>query len=493
MPVMEARVDDVMKGGAVAMLPIAALQPSPTNPRKGFDKARLAELADSIRARGILQPILVRPLSAGKGMEIVAGERRWKAAEAAGLEEVPAIVREMTDAEVMEAQLVENLQRDDLHPLEEAEGYRQLMAKGRDVARVAEQMGRSIAYVYDRVKLLSLTKAAQKAFHEGRFTTRHAIILARLSPSDQARVMDEETGGLWEEERALFAPDAPEEDPPRLYKPVSVKELEAWVDRHVKLEAREADPMLFPDLAAAAETHKKLMRVTYEQITPEDAKDGPRPILGRSWMRADGQRGSKECEHSITGHVVIGPDRGQVLRVCVDKKHCTVHWGDLIKAAKKREKEVAKAGATGEDREAIRRRKDEEDRAREKAESERWKKATPAILEALAAAVKKAPTGAGSFLGKLVLEAFADAMYVSAENKKHLQLVPPGRTAEDLVRHAAFADLVQACTQEWDLKDFSADAKALGVDVRKILAAAAPAAEAKTTHPKKAKAAKRKA
>jgi ParB/RepB/Spo0J family partition protein len=467
--------------------------PSPTNPRKAFDTAALEDLAASIRKHGVLQPVLVRPWPASRkppkdfphaaeaGFELVVGERRWRAARLAGLDAIPATVREMADAEVVEVQIVENLQRSDLHPLEEADGYRQLMAKGHDVAKIAEQTGRSVKYVYDRVKLLSLTKAAQKAFLAGDFTAGHAVILARLKPADQERAMLND-GALFTDERLLFTPD--EEDglgdrDPR--KARSVRELQGWVDEHVRLEAAQADPMLFPDTAlalkAATDEKEKVVRITHEVMTPEDAKDGPRPILGRSWKRADGQRGSKQCDRSVIGMIVIGPGRGEALRVCLDKKHCAVHWGDLIKAAKKREKEVAKAGATGEDREAIRRRKHDEEQARAKAEAERWDKARPAILAALAAAVKKAPAGANGFLGKLVLEAFQDAIYFGPEDGKYRELVPAGKSAEDLVRHVAFTDLVNASGSAWqDEKRFATEAKALGVDVRKIVAASAPEA-----------------
>ncbi len=190
---MEARIEAVMKGGATsAMLPIAALQPSPTNPRKGFDKARLAELADSIRAKGVLQPILVRPL--GKGMEIVAGERRWKAAKTAGLAEIPAIVREMADAEVLEVQLVENLQRDDLHPLEEAEGYERLQKQGLTVEDLAAKVGKSKAYVYARLKLTMLVPEAWKAFHAGKLNPSTALLVARIPvPELQKQAVEEIT------------------------------------------------------------------------------------------------------------------------------------------------------------------------------------------------------------------------------------------------------------------------------------------------------------
>jgi len=153
---------------------------------------------------------------------------------------------------------------------------------------------------------------------------------------------------------------------------------------------------------------------------------------------------------------------------------CTVHWNENIKAAKKREKEVAAAGDTGEAREALRKRKAEEEQAREEAERKRWEKARPAVVAALAAAVKKAPAGAGGVLGKELLQALENYSYGPASSAaKH---VPLGKSAEDLVRHMAFR-IILADTEELDLNDkrFVAGAKALGVDVVKIVEAAAPA------------------
>jgi len=495
-------------------LRVAVIAPSPTNPRKTFDKETLAELTDSVRRHGVLQPVLVRPWSGAKPRgwngdatplyELVSGERRLKAAKAAGLEEIPGLVRELHDDEVLEIQLIENLQRNDLHPLEEAAGYRQLMAAKYDAARIAERIGRSVKYVYDRVKLLNLTKAAQQAFTGGEFSAGHAVILARLSPEDQERAMADPRGGLFtaEETRGLFtaeedaASKEADYDDPGPRKPVSVRELQAWVNQHTKLEADQVEPMLFPasaiTLNLAAEQLEKVVRITHDAMTPEEAKDGPRVILGRSWKRADGLQGSKECELSVIGMIVIGPGRGQALRVCINKKRCGVHWGENIKATKKREKEVAKAGGTGEDREALRVKKIKEEQARRVADEARWRKAEPAILDALAAAVKKAPAGAAGVLGGIILKAVDEYLLYGGIRTKAAKHVPMGKSAEDLVRHLAFALVRRDVADHYD-QQFSGDsarrlaiAKGLGVDVKKIVDQVAPLTEAP-----KAKAAKK--
>lgn len=157
---------------------------SKTNPRSAFDKAGLDELAASIRGSGVIQPIVTRPHN-GK-FEIVVGARRFRAAKLAGIEAIPAIVRELTDAEVMEIQLLENLQREDISALDEGLGYRALIdAAGYDVAKVAEKIGKSQSYVYQRLKLADLTKPAQKALAEGKMMAGHAVQIARLQPQAQ--------------------------------------------------------------------------------------------------------------------------------------------------------------------------------------------------------------------------------------------------------------------------------------------------------------------
>lgn len=173
-----------------------AITPSPTNPRKRFDEVALAELTASVRDHGVIQPILVRPIDPprkGKtGYELVAGERRYRAAKAAGLAEIPAMVRALTDLQALELQVIENLQRNDLHPLEEAEGYERLMnAHGMTVDQVADKIGKSKAYVYARLKLTALCPAARKLFYDDKIVAATALDIARISPaSEQERCLE---------------------------------------------------------------------------------------------------------------------------------------------------------------------------------------------------------------------------------------------------------------------------------------------------------------
>ena len=143
-------------------IPIEAIKANPSQPRRHFDDAEIEELAASIREKGVLQPILVRPSVFAGEFEIVAGERRWRAAQRAGLRQCPALVRSLSDAEVLEIAIVENVQRVDLSPIEEAEGYRALIDRfGRTQDEVAQAVGKSRVHVANTLRLLQLPEAVQ--------------------------------------------------------------------------------------------------------------------------------------------------------------------------------------------------------------------------------------------------------------------------------------------------------------------------------------------
>ena len=170
---------------------IELLRRNPDQPRRAFHEAELAELTESIRARGVLQPILVRPAPGAAGeYQIVAGERRWRAAQRAGLHVVPILLRELTDAEVLEIGIVENVQRADLDPIEEAAGYQVLMDRfGRTQAEVAQTVGKSRSHVANAVRLLSLPAAVREHLIAGRLSSGHARAIA--AAPDPERLADE--------------------------------------------------------------------------------------------------------------------------------------------------------------------------------------------------------------------------------------------------------------------------------------------------------------
>ncbi len=159
----------------VSELPLEAIKSNPAQPRRRFDDADIEELAASIREKGVLQPILVRPAVFAGQYEIVAGERRWRAAAMAGLRQMPALVRSLSDAEVLEIAIVENVQRVDLSPIEEAEGYRALIDRfGRTQAEVAQVVGKSRVHVANSLRLLQLPEPVKAMVREGRLTAGHA-------------------------------------------------------------------------------------------------------------------------------------------------------------------------------------------------------------------------------------------------------------------------------------------------------------------------------
>ena len=160
-------------------LPTGSLRPNARNPRRTFAAAELDELAASLRERGIIQPIVVRALRGAADMfEIIAGERRWRAAQRAGLHEVPVVVIEATDAEALQLAIIENVQRADLNPLEEAEGYRALIDEfGNSQEEIAKIVGKSRSYVANTLRLLKLSDPVKAYIHDGKLTAGHARML----------------------------------------------------------------------------------------------------------------------------------------------------------------------------------------------------------------------------------------------------------------------------------------------------------------------------
>ena len=163
-------------------LPVAFLRPNPRNPRKSFGAADLDDLTASVREKGVVQPILVRPVEgAVDSYEIVAGERRWRAAQKAGLHEVPVVVRDLSDKEALELAIVENVQRQDLNALEEAIGYQQLIdGYAYSQSALAEVIGKSRSHIANTLRLLKLPEEVQVYLREGKLTAGHARALVTL-------------------------------------------------------------------------------------------------------------------------------------------------------------------------------------------------------------------------------------------------------------------------------------------------------------------------
>lgn len=177
----ETSADDA----SVTSLPLREIEPDPEQPRKTFDETALAELSQSIAENGLLQPIAVRPKKAGPGYIIIAGERRWRASRMAGLDEVPVLVKEVTDEQAAALALIENLQREDLDPIEEAEGCQQLIDKyGLTQETAAKRLGKSRSALANTLRLLSLPDPVREQVRTGKLSTGHAKALLGLSDAN---------------------------------------------------------------------------------------------------------------------------------------------------------------------------------------------------------------------------------------------------------------------------------------------------------------------
>ncbi len=235
-------------------LPLRDVEPNRQQPRRDFDEAALEELAESIRLHGVLQPILVRPLPGGT-YQIVAGERRWRASRLAGLTEIPAIIREMDEQTASELAMIENLQREDLNAIEEAEGYRRLMETfSLTQEQVAQRVGKSRSAVANALRLLDLDEPTREAVRAGAFSAGHARALLSVSDPSLRRQLAERArqgASVRELERAARN-DRPAQSRPR------------------RTKSGEAQPTFFREveLAMREELHRQV------RITPTGAESG---------------------------------------------------------------------------------------------------------------------------------------------------------------------------------------------------------------------------
>jgi ParB family chromosome partitioning protein len=352
------------QSASVLEIPLSRIQEAKTNPRRAFDEAKLAELASNIALHGVLQPVLVRPLPGGAAgfYELVAGARRYRASKLAKRETIPASVRELNDTDCLELQLIENLQRADVHELDEARGYAALMQMQPDtytVETLAEKIGRSEKYVYARLRLMQLIQEAQDAFYIGRLTVAHAFEIARLQPNDQRRALQECFPGH-------KTPDAILKD--KKAEAATVRQLREWVEREIHLDLTNApfdpqdetllppagscakcpkrtgnNPLLFPEVRQKSIcTDRSCYRMKVEALVqirmkPLEAK-GDKPLRiseAPAWQAPrrdpdvlyEGQfrRVKKEeCTATKPGVVIDGVNAGKVLHVCRDES-CKVH------------------------------------------------------------------------------------------------------------------------------------------------------------------------
>jgi ParB family chromosome partitioning protein len=221
---------------ATRNLPVAFLRPGKFQPRKFFGEEELAGLAQSVKEKGVLTPILVRPLGLDS-YEIVAGERRWRAAQMAHLHDVPVVVRELADAEALELAIIENVQRADLNVLEEAAGYQQLIERfGRTQEQVADEVGKSRSHVANSVRLLKLPESVKMLIREGKLTAGHArTLLGAPDPEAAAQAI---LAGQMTVRQAEQRSGSKKKLHSKPYKDPNVGQLEASISNHLGLKVQ---------------------------------------------------------------------------------------------------------------------------------------------------------------------------------------------------------------------------------------------------------------
>jgi len=329
---------------------LSQLIESLTNPRKTFDHKALNEMAESIRAVGLLQPILVRPTTTEGRFEIVAGARRFRAARLAEVESVCVRVCQLTDAQTLEAQLIENLVRADVHPYEETQGFLALMRL--DPARytaqeLAAKTGKSVTFVLQRLKLADLIPAAAKSFQKDEIATGHALLLARLSPAQQVEALPHCFADVWLEGKQKK----------RL---VNVTEFSHYIDSNIILELSEApfsreDDTLYPEVGACLNCPKRsgFNTLLFPDVKKDSCFDAAcygekvtRFIAASNLVQLAGDyravpqgsatvprskytvlKSGDRCSYATQGIVAVGHNAGAVLTVCTSiecEKHSTV-------------------------------------------------------------------------------------------------------------------------------------------------------------------------
>ncbi|HEY1257019.1 MAG TPA: ParB/RepB/Spo0J family partition protein [Terracidiphilus sp.] len=233
-------------------IPLSLLNESKTNPRRAFDVTSLKELADSIRSKGVLSPLLVRPLTEN-GFEIVAGARRFRAAQMAEQPTVPVRIKQMSDAEVLEAQLVENLIRAEIHPMEEAEGFARLLALEEpkySIEQIAAKVGKHPSFVASRLKMTDLTKPVVDAFYANEIGVGHALLLAKLPADQQQQALSACFKEVYNSSQ----------NPARVLLPV--RNLQFWIETNVLLILKDApfdkrDAQLVSTVGSCADCPKR--------------------------------------------------------------------------------------------------------------------------------------------------------------------------------------------------------------------------------------------
>jgi ParB family chromosome partitioning protein len=343
-------------------IPMKELVESSTNPRKSFDEEGLDELAGSIRSKGVLSPLLVRRVNGH--FEIVAGARRYRAAQRAGLEEIPVRIGTFTDAEAVEIQIIENIQRADVHPFEEAQGFRALLDRGGaeyTIEKIAANTGKAASFIAKRLKLLELTQTVADAFIAGQIGIEHALLIAKLAHDMQEKALAHCFDGYFagnDSERSL----------------VPASRLQAWIEQNVYLSLKSVpfskeDESLLPEAESCANCPKRtgFNTLLFSEVKDDSCSDagcfnrkldahimrriekmpnlvliserytipGETPIIPRrNYVEVVTRKARKGkavrpeqrlCDHLKPAIYADGMEKGRLVKVCADRT-CKVHF-----------------------------------------------------------------------------------------------------------------------------------------------------------------------
>lgn len=343
---------------------VADLTESDTNPRKTFDQGSLEELAESIRSKGVLSPLLVRRTN--NHLEIVSGARRFRAAQMTGLREVPVRIAALTDEEALETQIVENLLRSDIHPFEEAQGFRALLDRegtAYTVETIAAKTGKAASFIAKRLRLLDLIAPVADAFRAGHIGVEHALLIAKLAADVQETTLTHCFDGYYaanDNERSL----------------VPASRLQAWIEQNVYLSLKSVpfskdDETLVPGAGSCANCPKRtgFNTLLFSEVREDSCADaacfnrkldahiaqrvanlpnlvmisenydtpGETPILPRrnyvevvtrkSKKARDARPEQRLCDHLTPGIHADGMDKGRLVKVCADPT-CKIHFGE---------------------------------------------------------------------------------------------------------------------------------------------------------------------
>jgi len=370
---MEHVQDSTLSPATYCELPLSQLQESPFNPRKRYNPKRLEELAQSFQPPGgILEPLIVRPLEPDQ-FEIIAGSRRFRAAKLAGLATVPVKVVELTAHQALEAQCVENLQREDVHPLEEAQAFANLIGQGYDVTTIAARIGKTPTFVAQRLRLNELVHAVAEAFMEGKLPLAQATLIARLPAEQQPEAFTAAFRSVYltSGQTSILVP---------------VRELSAWIEENLLLDLDKVpfdksdamlvpesgccdrcpkrtgfNTLLFPDAKADRCTDRACFQAKVDRHVERAKERKPDLVqVSTAWSPptngtlsrndytivtapAKGKRkaadnpAQRHCSHLTEALVTEGPDRGRTLTICADPD-CDIHRAEARRAQEERER-----------------------------------------------------------------------------------------------------------------------------------------------------------